>query len=88
MTKIDNNVTPVAIAYLIHSGIRTFFEAAAAMSLVRRSAVAAQANSVASIPSPATSTSSPGPGRKNIKTPATVITPPTTPIDTRQIKDP
>lgn len=59
-----------------------------AIDFVLRIALAAQANSVAKIPSPARSTSSPGPGANKNMVPIIVTSPPMTPMNTRQTTEP
>lgn len=84
----DMRVQTAAIKYFAHKGIPTFSAAEAARDFVFNIAREAQANSVAKIPSPASKTNIPGPGAKRKIVPTTVIKPPTTPMKTRQIREP
>jgi len=74
--------------YLTQSGIPNRSDVACAMDFVRRIALAAQAYSVANIPSPANKTSNPGPGANRKIVPKIVIAPPMTPMKMRQIREP
>lgn len=77
-----------AIKYFAQSGIPTLSAAEAAIDLVFKIARDAHANSVARIPSPASSTNIPGPGANKKIVPITVISPPTTPMKILHSREP
>jgi hypothetical protein len=85
---IDADVKIAARRYFNQRGIPTLSAALAAILFVLCMALEAQANSEAKIPRPANKTNKPGPGANKKTVPIMVTNPPTTPTNTRQIREP